>query len=170
MKHNKIQKLAIISLICALSFVATYLMIPMPIGNINLGDGFLLAFMWLFGSVPSVFAVSIGVAICDIVSGFAVYAPATFIIKALMAFAAFFLRKLLVHINVADFAARLLSAVVAEIIMISGYFIYEALFLSYGLSATVGLITNTIQAIGGLILGFLLYKALSCIRKNKQTK
>ena len=68
--------------------------IPTPLkGYINLGDAIVLLCAFLLPPSYAFFAAGIGSMLADIFSGYAVYAPATFIIKGLMALAAYFIFK-----------------------------------------------------------------------------
>ena len=84
------------AVLAALTCVATMVVqIPMPLtkGYVNLGDVMVLTSVWLIGSPWGVAAAGIGSAMADLLTGYAYYAPATLIIKALMAVAAFYIAK-----------------------------------------------------------------------------
>ena len=84
---NTTQKIVISSLFAALICVATMLIkIPSPLkGYINLGDGIVLLAAWVLPLPYGLVAAGLGSALADLFSGYTVYAPATFVIKALMA-------------------------------------------------------------------------------------
>lgn len=90
------QKIVISSLFAALICVATMLIkIPSPLkGYINLGDGIVLLAAWILPLPYGLVAAGLGSALADLFSGYAVYAPATFIIKALMAVVTYYFYKL----------------------------------------------------------------------------
>ena len=81
------KQIAFTALFASLCCIGTVLIVvPLPAsGYFNAGDIFVLLSAWclgpLFGSVAS----AVGSALADIVSGFAIYAPATFLIKGLPA-------------------------------------------------------------------------------------
>ena len=77
-----VQRLAMGALFLALVYGGTCLNIPLAIGNVNLGDGFLLLGALLLGSWPAVVAASIGASLADLTFGYFLYAPATLVIKA----------------------------------------------------------------------------------------
>ena len=58
-------------------------------------------------------------------------------------------------------AAYIVSSLVAEVIMVAGYFLYEATFLGYGVAAAASIPSNMVQGITCLVLGNLLIQALS---------
>ena len=74
-------------MLAALCCVATMIIkIPSPLkGYLNLGDCVVLLSGWLLGPAYGFAAAGIGSALADIFSGYVIYAPATFIIKGLMA-------------------------------------------------------------------------------------
>ena len=59
---------------------------PSPLkGYVNLGDGIVLLSAWVLPLPYGIVAAGLGSALADLFSGYTVYAPATFVIKALMA-------------------------------------------------------------------------------------
>jgi len=150
---SKTRKMVISSLIAALTCVATMIIkIPSPLsGYINLGDSVVLLSGWMLGPVWGFCAAAIGSALADIFYGYVVYAPATFIIKGIMAVVAYGLHKRFSN----KIAGLVISAVVAEIIMCVGYYVFEG-FL-YGFSASlVNIPANLIQAAAGITAGLIL--------------
>ena len=131
--------------------------IPTPIGGyVNIGDGFVLLSGWILGPVWGALAAGIGSALADCM-GYTIYAPATFVIKALMALIAFALAKCLKPVfKRQTWLAYALSGIVAEILMVVGYFVFEAVCLSYGMGALVGVLPNIVQATVGIVIGTLL--------------
>ena len=89
------KKIVLCSLFTALTTVATIVIqIPLSIsGYINFGDVFVLLAAFLLGPIYGAVSAGVGAMLADILTGFAIYAPATLIIKALMAVVAFFLFK-----------------------------------------------------------------------------
>ena len=98
MKHQKLYRLVLAALFAALIFVATNIIhIPTPgtNGYVNLGDCMVLLGAFLLGPVYGAAAGGIGSALADILSGYAVFAPGTFVIKALIAVIAAVIMKAL---------------------------------------------------------------------------
>ncbi len=149
--NNKTRKMVIAAMLAALTCVATMIIkIPSPMkGYINLGDCVVLAAGWLLSPGYGFFAAGIGSALADIFSGYVLYAPATFIIKGMMALIAHFVYKML--------RSRIISGVLAEMTMVAGYFLFEGMLYGFGPSV-VNIPANTVQGIAGLILGCLLMK------------
>ena len=164
MKQKNLQKLAIAALLTAIVCIATYIVkIPSPATNgyFNLGDCFVLLCGWILGPVYGALAAGLGSALADLISGYAQYALPTFVIKALMAVAAYFVIKTL---NKKPFIGKIIGGIVAETIMVLGYFGYEAVILGYGLAAAGSIFSNVMQGIVGIIAGIAVTTA---IEKNK---
>ena len=122
--------------------------IPLAFGYVNLGDCFVLLSAFLLPMPYCLFPAAIGSCLADVFSGYAVYAPATFIIKGLMALSAYFIFKSLKQIK--PLWAYLISAVVAEIIMVLGYFVFEAFLYGFA-AAIVNVPFNSIQGLVGIL-------------------
>ena len=157
--NTKTKKIVMAALIAALACIATMLIkIPSPLkGYINLGDGVVLLAGWILSPIYGFLAAGLGTALADVFSGYAIYAPATFIIKGLMALIAFYGFKFLKN-KLGELPSRIISGIVAEILMILGYYIFEG-FL-YGFTASlVNIPPNGVQGVAGLIIGIILIKA-----------
>ena len=94
--HSKTKNIVLAALIAALACVATMIIkIPSPMkGYLNLGDCVVLAAGWLLPGGYGFFAAGLGSALADLFSGYVIYAPATFVIKGVMALIAFVCLKL----------------------------------------------------------------------------
>lgn len=162
--NNSTRKLVMASLFAALTFVATLIHIHVPgmqTGYVNLGDTLVIISSLLLGPVYGSLAGGIGSAFTDFLHGYVVYVPATFIIKTFMGVAAFFVYKALSK-NKDSYKAYAIAigGVVAEIIMIGGYFLYEGLFMVGYAGAALGIPGNCMQGIFGIVGAILLLKVL----------
>ena len=155
---NTTQKIAVAALLAALTCVATMVIkIPSPLkGYLNLGDCVVLTAGWMLSPVYGFLAAGLGSALADLFSGYIVYAPATFLIKGLMALVARFVYKALCG-KMYSSISRLISGVLAEIIMVLGYYIFEGFMYGF-LPSLVNIPANAVQGIAGLVLGFVLIK------------
>ena len=147
------QKIVITSLFAALICVATILIkIPSPLnGYINLGDGIVLLAAWVLPLPYGVIAAGLGSALADVFSGYFVYAPATFVIKALMAIVAYSLYKLFAK-KIKSTVSRIFSGILAEIVMILGYYLFEGVLYGF-VSSLVNIPANAVQAVAGIVIG-----------------
>ena len=157
---TKTKKIVIAALLAALACIATMIIkIPSPLkGYINLGDCVVLVAGWMLSPAYAFLAAGLGSAFADIFSGYATYAPATFIIKGIMALIAFYGFSLL-HNKIGRLPSRIVSGIVAEAIMVLGYFVFEGFLYSFAPSI-VNIPPNCIQGVAGLIIGIMIIKSL----------
>lgn len=153
---KKLQKLVIAAMFAAVVTVATIVIqIPSPMsGYVNMGDLFVLLSAWMLGPVYGTAAAAIGSALADIITSYAYYAPGTFVIKGLMALAAYALLMVLVgekSTGVRKIVGYTVSAVAAEAIMVGGYFLYASLILGRGLAAASSIPGNLVQGAFGIV-------------------
>ena len=158
MENNKTKKIVMAAMFAALCCVATMIIkIPSPLkGYLNLGDCIVLLSGFMLSPVYAFLAAGIGSALADIFAGYVVYAPATFIIKGVMALIAFYGFKLL-HKKSGGTPSRIISGIVAEIVMVMGYFVFEGFMYGFAPSA-VNIPANAVQGVAGIILGVILAK------------
>ena len=156
--QNKTKKIVLSALLASLVCIATMLIkIPSPLkGYLNLGDCVVLLSGWVLSPVYGFLTAGIGSALADIFSGYIIYAPATFVIKGLMALAAYFVYRLLSKKS-GYIVSRIISGTLAEIIMVGGYFVFEG-FLYGFIPSLVNIPANAMQGVAGLILGILLVR------------
>ena len=162
MKNQKVKKLVLASILAAFVCVATAVFaFPLP-GNgfANLGDCFVIICGGLIGSWWGFAAAAVGAALADIILGYVIYAPATFIIKGVMALIVYYIaaKKKVSVVKVA------IASVVAEIVMVAGYFFFELALYGAGV-AIPDLLGNVTQGVVGAIVGTVL---LSVFLKNKK--
>lgn len=162
--NKKLHRLVITAMFAAIICVATMVIrIPSPMGGyINLGDCFILVGAWILGPVYGFAAGSVGSAMADLISGYAVYAPATLIIKGFMATAAALITK---NLLTARYEHKTLGyttgAIAAELIMILGYAVYDCFLYGTGFIAAVTGVGNIVQGFFGAAAGIALFRALS---------
>ena len=147
MKKGSLRKMIVGAVFCALVFAATCISIPIGIGNLNLGDGMLLLGAWMLGGPWSVAAACVGASFADLIGPYAIYAPATAIIKALMAVVAIASERGLRRTRLSSAMRRLISAVCAETVMVVGYLIYEAFVIGIGMAALPAAGFNVLQGV-----------------------
>lgn len=162
MKLEKTLKLTYTAMLTAMVCVATMLIrIPTMVGYTNLGDGFILLSAFLFGPFYGAVAGGIGSMLADIISGYAFYAPATLVIKGLIAVIVALLWKAMSKRGGDKVWKKILASLVAEIWMAAGYWAFETLFLGEAKAALASIPNNIAQGLVGVVLGMVLYYALS---------
>lgn len=155
MKTNT-QKIVKASMLAALCCIATMIIkIPSPLkGYINLGDPVVLLSGWLLTPGYGFLAAGIGSSLADLFSGYALYAPITFIIKGIMAITAHYFFKA-IHKKIADTPSRIIGGIFAEIEMILGYFVFEGFMYGF-LPSLVNMPANLVQGVAGVVIGVIL--------------
>lgn len=155
---TKTQKIVIAAMLAALTCIATMIIkIPSPLkGYLNLGDCVVLLSGWLLSPLYGFLAAGLGSGLADLISGYGVYVPVTFIIKGVMAIAAYFGFRFLQN-KVTNISARIVSGIVAELIMVFGYYVFEGFLYGFGASL-VNIPANAVQGVSGLIIGTILVK------------
>ena len=158
--HSKTKKIIVSALMAALVCVATMIVkVPSPLkGYINLGDGIVLLSGWILSPGYGFLAAGLGSAFADLFSGYFTYVPATFIIKGLMALIAFASFNLLSK-KIGKILAYIVGGVLAEILMIVGYYVFEG-FLYGFIPSAVNIPANAVQGVAGIVIGTVLIKIL----------
>ena len=145
------------ALLTALVFVATaFINIRLPIlssgGLVHLGNVILFAAAILFGKKKGAIAGAVGMAIFDLSSGWALWAPFTFIVRGIMGYIvgaiAYSNNK-----NGDSFLFNVLAVIASGIWMIIGYYITEVILYGNLLTPIASIPGNITQLAVGLVLG-----------------
>lgn len=163
MRDAKIKKLVLAALFAALTTVMTMVVqVPSPMqGYVNLGDCAVLLSAWVLGPLYGGAAAGIGSMLADILLSYAHYAPGTLVIKLAMAVAAGLIFRAMRSEQISKLVtAQVVSGVVAEIIMVLGYFGYAGLLLGNGVSAAASIPGNVVQGLFGLAAATAVYLML----------
>lgn len=166
--NTRTRKIVTAALLAALACIATMVIrIPSPLkGYINLGDCIVLVAGWMLSPAYGFVAAGLGSALADVFAGYFIYAPATFIIKGCMALIAFYGFKVL-HKKIGNIASQIISAVVAEVVMILGYLVFES-FLYGFVPSLLNVPANGVQGIAGIVIGVALIKIFEKSKINLQ--
>ncbi|MBP3649740.1 MAG: ECF transporter S component [Clostridia bacterium] len=159
---TNVQRLALGGLMAALVCVATsFFKLPVPItqGYIHLGDAFVLVSAAILGPL-GVAAGAIGSMLADLLGGYFQYLLPTFVIKGLVALVAYAGLR-----GSKPFWVEWLVLIIAEAVMVLGYFLAECLM--YGAASAAGaVLPNVVQAIGGVVIGALLIPVFRQVLKR----
>lgn len=166
MTDSKIRKLVLAALMAALCTIMTMVIqVPSPMqGYVNLGDCAVLMSAWVLGPLYGGAAAGIGSALADLLSGYAHYVPGTFAIKLVMAVAAALIFQAATKKGLSASSVllgQIVGGVVAEVIMVLGYFAYASLWLGKGLAAAASIPGNIVQGVFGLVAATVVYTVLS---------
>ena len=160
MNYKTLNKIILASLFAALIVIcAVFIHIPIPGGNgyLNIGDAFCIAAGILLGPVYGAAASAIGGALSDLFLGYAIYIPATAIIKALIALAAYSVFNAIQRKGISLIVSATLSVIPSPLL----YFIYEYFFMGYGPAAAVNIPFNYLQSAVSAVMAAGLITALS---------
>ena len=149
MRNNLTRKLVLSAMLAALICIITMLKWPVPgtQGYIHAGDGFIYMAAILMGGPWAAASAAIGSMLADMLSGYFVYAPATFVIKALMA--------LIVGLAAGRkfrWPLSLSLMAVASAFMVVGYGLYDLVIFGYSVAMT-NAFYDLFQAVGGVVIG-----------------
>lgn len=151
MEHSKYstKQLTLAALFIALTTVATMVVnIPIPgtHGFVNIGDSFVILSGLLFSHYFGGFTGGVGSAMADLFLGYAIYAPATLIIKGIEGFLAGIISQ-------ESYASVVIATIIAVIWMPIGYFLFETIVFGLPI-ALASLAFNYLQGVisGGIAL------------------
>lgn len=156
----KLRKLTISALMAALVFAATYFVhIPVPgthAAYFNVGDIVVYLAALIPGGWYGAAASALGSATADLISGAAVYAPATFVIKGVMTLIVWLIicrhGKSIVRFSTGSAAAGL--------VMVAGYWLYEFALFGWAYAAAA-VPFNMLQYACGAVFSVLVFV---CVR------
>ena len=159
-----VRTLAYSGVFAAFTLLATQLRLPTAIGYVNLGDGLVLISGYLLGPA-AFFPASVGSALADVIAGYPLYIPGTFLIKGIMALltGCIFMR------GRSGFSLRIISFLAAESIMVGGYFVYEGLFIGGWGAALGSILPNLGQGAAGILLALLLTPTVEKLKGERRT-
>jgi uncharacterized membrane protein len=171
--NKRTKKLVMAALIAALACVATMIIkIPSPLkGYLNLGDCVVLVAGWMLSPAYGFLAAGLGSALADILSAYIIYAPATFVIKGVMAF----IMGLIINFATKNKELTKTKKTVVEVVgmvaagafMTVGYYVAEGIMYGNWVTAALGIPWNIGQAIAGVIIAVVIAQAL---RKSSAAK
>lgn len=159
MKNDKITFMCLAGVFTAVVFVFTaYLHIPSHTGYTHVGDGFIYLAASLLPLPYAMFVGAVGALLADCLTGFAVWAPGSVIIKTVVVL--FFSAKGRRILSVRN----LLALLPAAVICIGGYYLYEALITGNFVTPLSGIPGYVMQAVLSSILFVLLGVALDKLK------
>lgn len=162
---KQIKTLCLSGIFTAFVFVFTaYLHIPSHTGYTHVGDAFIYLAACLLPLPYALFVGAVGAMLADLLTGFAIWAPGSIIIKAVAVFFFSCKGKKIITLRNA------LALLPASLICIGGYYLYESLITGNFLAPAAGIpgyITQSVlSSLLFLILGFAMDKLN--VRRNLQ--
>ncbi len=163
MKDTK--RLILSALFAALACVATMaIRIPTPgtSGYIHPGDAIVILSGIFLGPVYGALAAGIGSALSDLIGGYFIYVPITFIIKAAIAFLAGHAFHVLKERGANSYVGVAVGGIIDTLLVVFGYASCEV-FLYGAAGAAASMIPNMVQGISGLVIALILFPVLSAV-------
>lgn len=164
MKNNKIFKMVATALFTAMIFLLTrFVSVPVATGYVHFGDALVYLVASVMGGPWAFFAAAVGEALADVASGWIAYAPATLIVKALIAIPFVLVWKK------SDKVLTPLTALLtipSGVITVAGYFVADMIIdKAY---AVVNIPGNVIQAVGSAVVFIILAAAFDAAKLKKK--
>lgn len=163
---NKVKKIAVTGVFAAMIFALTFFVkVPVASGYVHFGDALIYLCAGFIGGPWALLAGAVGGLLADLIGGYVMYAPATAIIKALIA-VPFVLaykdkEKLLSPITA-------LMTIPSGMITVGGYFIADLIIdKAY---AVVDIPGNVIQVAGSAVVFIVIALALDAAKVKKRIK
>lgn len=148
-----IKKISFTGMLAALIFVFTmFVKIPVFPGYVHLGDALIYIGALILGAPYAIIAGAIGEGLADVAGGYLIYAPATVVIKALIALPFIFIRN---KEALKLFSLKsVLCSIISGIITLLGYFSADLIIANAYAFADIPI--NAVQAAGSVVAFILL--------------
>lgn len=161
------KKLTQTAMFAALACVATMIIrIPTPGtgGYIHPGDAVIVLSGIFLGPIYGALAAGIGSAMADLLSGYFIYVPITFIVKALTALTVSLVFARLPKSFISPVRCGI-CGIFSTLTVALGYLFFE--YFIYGSAALASVPANLVQGVSGMIISTLLLPVLSKIHSMK---
>lgn len=159
----KSRDLAMYGLFTALVYVATrFINIPGPTqGSLfHLGNVMAFTIAIVFGKKAGAISGAMGMALFDITSPYAVWAPFTFIIRFAMGYVIGYMAYTHNGGKIKSLVFNFLGVIIATVIMVGGYYVSEAILLRNLYAPLQSVWGNFMQCVVGTLIGLPLSAAL----------
>lgn len=169
MDNNNTKKITLTALIIALTILGTMLIrIPVPAtqGYIHLGDSMLILSVITLGWKKGAIAGGLGQALADLLSGYAMFAPITLVVKILMGLLIglaieYYLKNVNEDSHVKKYFSAGILYVLSGFVMVGGYYIAETFMYGSLIIPLAEVPANIIQFFGGSVIAMALVAALN---------
>lgn len=160
--HKKITYMCLSGVLVALVFVFTaYLHIPSVNGYVHIGDGFIYFAACLLPLPYALFVGAGGAVLADCLTGYAVWAPGSAVIKALLVLC--FCRREKKILS----GRNLLALPIAAVICVGGYYLYGSIIAGSFAAALADVPGNIMQSVSSSVLFAVLAAAADKLRIKK---
>lgn len=159
MKNDKVRTITYMALMMALALVATIAVrVPVPAtqGYVHFGDTVLILSVLILGRKKGALAGALGQGLADILGGYAVFAPITFVAKLLMGLLIGIAVEMFIKYKEEKRGSLIASAVVFVVLscaaMVGSYYIAESVMYSSFIVPLAEIPANIIQFTAGAVL------------------
>ena len=165
MKNKQLYRAMLTALLMALTIVCgRFFLLPIPWthGNINLSDASILIAAALLGPLGGGIVGGVGTAFLDLISGYAQYAPFSLLAHGLEGILAGWCYQRWGNTKLGQGKTTLgqwSSLAVGALVMVGGYFLADS-FLYTWVAGFLGIGTNLLQGLAGIIVAQLILPAL----------
>lgn len=165
---KNLKKVILAALFAALTCAATFsIRIPtvLTAGYIHPGDAIVILSGVFLGPVYGAAAAAVGSAMSDLLGGYFIYVPITFLIKGTVAFLT---GKAFAYLKQRDMRLGVLAGgVIDTVVVVFGYALCEAIIYTPA-SALVNMLPNMVQGLSGLVLSLILFQLLASVPDFKR--
>ena len=154
----KTKEIVFLGTLIALVTVSTYIRIHIPIGTgglIHIGTLTMFIISLRFGAKYGAISSGVGMALFDILSEWVSWAPGTLVVRLL---AGYIIGKVALSPKGQgeDFKRNIVALILGGLVIVIGYFIFEALVIGTGFGALASIPGNIAQILIGLFALFIL--------------
>ena len=147
MKRNHTRLTCIAGVLSALVYVVTaYLHIPTYNGYVHCGDGLIILAACLLPAPYAPLVGAIGAMLADLLTGYAIWAPGSMVIKALVALLFSCKAKKIIT------GRNLMMLLPAALVSCAGYYFYEVLITGSFLASLAGIPGSLVQAAASSVM------------------
>ena len=151
MKRNTVRLMCIAGVLTSLVFVVTaYLHIPTNNGYVHVGDGLIYLSACLMPWPYALFIGAAGAFLADCLTGYAIWAPGSVVIKAMTVLLFSSKSKKIMSLR------NILAILPAIVVCAGGYYLYEALIYRNFIAPLAGIPASFTQSVASSILFALL--------------
>ncbi|HKL59125.1 MAG TPA: ECF transporter S component [Sphaerochaeta sp.] len=155
-KNRNALKVAVVAVLTAVVVVFTMIVrIPTAKGYLNLCDVAICFVAFTFGPWSAFIAAGLGTALADLFSGYAQWAPISFVVHGLEGLLVALIVRQKSSVTI-PFGTKLLAGVVCMVTVSFGYFALSAIFISGASVAAAEIPWNLVQSGVGVVLGLAL--------------
>jgi len=168
MEKSRTQKMILSALFIAMIFVATRINIKLPLGNgglVHLGTAFIFIIAVNFGTRYGAISGALGMTIFDVLSGWAAWAPTTFVARLVMGY---IVGKMNEKREKGNILIMLASFVISGVFMIAIYYIGNAITFGNWIAPIQSIPGDITQIVIGALIALPATKAIERINILKR--